>query len=369
MKPHLTAILATCLLLLFAGATAAKPPNILIILADDMGFSDIGSYGAEIDTPHLDRLAENGLRFTQMHNTSKCFPSRAALLTGLYPQQCGMDQSPGKFSNGIFFGEVLRRAGYRTLFVGKHHGTDNPFDWGFDHYRGLRDGAANFFNPGLQRPGEPKPAQKRYGKRVFIFDDKIVQPYTPPAGYYGTDTWTDWVLELLDDGANSDKPFCLYVSYQAPHDPLQAHERDIAKYKGRYDVGYAAIADARYKRQREMGLLDERFPRSVPTHRDWAALSPEEKADQTRRMEVYAAMIDSLDQNIGRLLAKLQAMGELENTLILFASDNGASAEVVNIGKGPIGAIDRWASLEKDWANVANTPFRHDKNDSFEGGT
>jgi len=350
------------------GAAAIKKPNVLIILADDMGFSDIGCYGAEIDTPNLDRLAGNGLRLTQMHNTSKCFPSRAVLLTGLYPQQCGMDHGPGKFTSGIFFGEVLRRAGYRTLFVGKHHSTDNPYDWGFDHYRGMRDGAANYFNPGLQRSGEPRPAQKRYGKRVFAFDDTIVQPYTPPSDYYSTDTWTDWALELLEDGRASGQPFCLYVSYQAPHDPLQAHEHDIAKYAGRYEVGYEAIAAARYRRQQEMGLLDQRYPRSQPTHRPWDALSTEEQADQVRRMQVYAAMIDSMDQNIGRLIAKIEAMGELDNTLVLFAADNGASAEVVRIGDGPIGAIDRWASLERDWANVANTPFRLFKNNSYEGG-
>lgn len=348
---------------------AAEKPNVLIILADDMGFSDIGCFGAEIATPHLDRLAEGGLRMTQMHNTSKCFPSRACLLTGLYAQQCSMHDGPGRFENCVYFGEVLKRSGYRTLFIGKHHSTDNPVDWGFHHYRGLRDGACNYFNPGLQRPGEPKPAQKRYGRRTFCFDDKVVRPYTPEKGYYSTDAWTDWALELLEKYEQEDKPFCLYVAYQTPHDPLQAWPEDIAKYEGKYDAGFEAIATARYERQRKTGLLDDRYPRSAAEHRGWDKLSDAEKQDQIRRMQVYAAMIDRMDQNIGRLVDKIKQMGELDNTLILFVSDNGASAEVVRKGEGEIGSMTRWSSLKRDWANVANTPFRKYKNDSHEGGT
>lgn len=348
---------------------AQTPPNIVIVLADDLGYSDIGAYGSEIPTPHLDALASDGLRFTQMHNTSKCFPSRAILLTGLYAQQVGMHQKPENFTNGIFFGEVLKQAGYKTLFVGKHHGTDNPFHWGFDHYRGLRDGAANYFNPGLQRADEAMPAQKRYGKRVFAFDDEIQQPFTPPKSYYATQSWTDWACELLDQYASSDQPLLLMMSYQAPHDPLQAPDSLIQKFEGRYDVGYEAIAKARYEKQRSSGLLDERYPRSSPTYPDWSTLSEEQKADQVRRMEVYAAMIYSLDQNIGRIIQRLKDQGKWENTIFMFLSDNGASAEVVDKGEGKIGAIDRWASLQKDWANVANTPFRSYKNSSYEGGT
>lgn len=344
-------------------------PNIVVILADDLGYSDIGAYGSGIATPHLDRLAEQGIRFTQMHNTSKCFPSRAVLLTGLYAQQADMHDRPEVFHNAVMVGEVLKSAGYRTLFVGKHHSTDNPWHWGFDHYRGLRDGAANYFNPGLQREGEPKPAQKRYGERVFAFDEKIVQPYTPPKDYYGTDTWTDWALELLDTYKNEDKPFLLYLAYQAPHDPLQAPEESVQKYAGVYEKGYEAISRARYRRQQKMGLLDERYPRSEPTHRKWETLSDSVKADQVRRMQVYAGMIDRLDQNIGRVIEHIKAMGRWENTLFMFASDNGASAEIVRIGEGPIGSMTRWASLGEDWANVANTPFRYYKNYSYEGGT
>jgi arylsulfatase len=344
-------------------------PNIVFVLADDLGYSDIGAYGSEIETPNLDRLAANGIRFTQMHNTSKCFPSRAVLLTGLYAQQSDMHDRPEAFHNSVMIGEVLKGADYRTLFVGKHHSTDNPYNWGFDHYWGLRDGAANYFNPGLQRVGESMPAQKRYGERVFAFDGDTAQPYTPPKDYYSTDSWTDWSLELLDKYKDEKKPFLLYLAYQAPHDPLQAPEETIKKYKGVYEKGYEAIAKARYQRQQETGLLDKRYPRSAPTYPVWESLSDSAQADQVRRMQVYAAMIDRMDQNIGRLIKHIKEMGEWQNTLFIFASDNGASAEEVSIGEGPIGSMSRWASLQKDWANVANTPFRYYKNYSYEGGT
>ncbi len=346
-------------------------PNVVFILADDLGYSDIRPYGSEIETPRLQRLAEEGMRFTLMHNTSKCFPSRAELLTGTYSQQSHMHDEPGAFENTVMIGEVLNRVGYRTLFVGKHHSTDNPTNWGFDHYWGLRDGAANYFNPGEKRPVDPgEPAQKDWAyPRTFVFDDSVAAPYTPPEDYYSTDTWTDWALELLGRYEDEPEPFFLYLSYQAPHDPLQAPEETIEKYEGRYDEGYGAIRDARYNRLVESGLIDEEtFPLSEPTHRDWDSLSAEEKEDQARRMEVYAAMIDRMDQNIGRIVDYLEERGELDHTLLMFASDNGASAEVVRIGEGPIGSVTRWASLQEDWANVGNTPFRYYKNYSYQGG-
>lgn len=352
--------------------TEASRPNIVIILADDLGWSDIGCYGSEIPTPNLDRLAREGMRFTQFHNTAKCFPSRACLLTGLYAQQCGMHTTANsRQENAVTFGRVLHDAGYRTLMVGKHHGLDNPYEMGFERYQGLRDGAANHFNPGLPRDGEPVPAQKRPGGRTWCFDETVLTPYTPERrDFYSTDVFTDWALELLEPGDEDDeRPFLLYLAYQAPHDPLQAWAEDIARHQGVYDLGYEAIAEARYQKQLRLGLIDNaRFPRSAPVHRDWQALSDEERADQTRRMTVYAAMIDRMDQNIGRLLDHLEAAGTLQNTLILFASDNGASAEVVDIGEGRIGSMTRWSSLGPDWANVANTPYRNFKNYSHEGG-
>lgn len=352
------------------GAAVVTRPNIILILADDMGWSDLGCYGGEIETPHLDRLSENGLRFTQFHNTSKCFPSRACLLTGLYAQQCGMDRThmqPIRYA--VTLAEVLKSAGYRTLMTGKHHGVDNLYDRGFDHYWGMRDGASNYFNPGLPRAGEEVPAQKRLGQRVWCFDANVVQPYTPKEkDFYSTDYYTNWALDFLERYQAEDKPFFLYVAYQAPHDPLHAWPRDIVRYRERYKVGYEAIARARYTKQKALGLIDASFPRSKPTFPDWETLSPEKQADQVRRMAVYAAMIDCMDRNIGRLLSWLEENNEWDNTLVLFASDNGSSAEVVRIGSGEIGSATRWASLEGDWANVSNTPFRFFKNYSYEGG-
>ncbi|MCG8526896.1 MAG: arylsulfatase [Opitutales bacterium] len=342
-------------------------PNIILIVADDLGWSDLGCYGGEIATPHLDRLANRGIRFTQMHNTAKCFPSRACLLTGLYSQQAGMTGPNAKFQNATTLAAVLKETGYKTIAVGKHHGTDNLHDIGFDHYWGLRDGASNYFNPGLQRKGEPKPAQKR--SRTWCFDDKVINPYTPKdPNFYTTDAYTDWAIDFLDRYKEDPAPFFLYLAYQAPHDPLHAWPEDIEKYEGRYDEGFEVIAEARYQKQLELGLIDDRHLRSIPTHREWHRLSEAEKKDQTRRMEVYAAMIDRLDQNIGRLIKKIDALGEMQNTLILFVSDNGASAEIVEIGNGPIGSIDRWSSLKADWANVCNTPLRLYKNYSHQGG-
>jgi arylsulfatase len=360
-------ILAGGMLLTGLPADAAGPsgarPNIVLILADDLGWSDIGCYGSEIDTPNLDRLAKGGIRFTQFHNTSKCFPSRACLLTGLYAQQCGMDRSFGKLKNAVTLAEILRVAGYRTLMAGKHHGTENPFERGFDRYFGLRDGCCNYFNPGKQRPGEGKPAQKR--TRTWCIDGKTFKPYTPPEkDFYTTDYFTKYALSYLSQYRNEKKPFFLYLAYTAPHDPLMAWPKDIAKYAGRYKAGYAAIRKARFERQRRSGLIDASFPLSGSTYGSWGS-----QQDEARKMAVYAAMIDRMDQNIGKVLDAIQAMGKEKNTLVFFCSDNGASGEVVKIGgPGEIGEMTRWSSLGGKWMNVCNTPFRFGKNSSFEGG-
>jgi len=353
--------------LLAALAHADERPNVVFVLADDMGYSDLGCYGGEIATPHIDRLAAEGLRFTQVYNTSKCFPSRACLLTGAYAQQVGMDKRPREIRGGVTLGEVLRAAGYRTFWSGKHHGTENPYERGFDRYYGLRDGACNYFNPGVQREGEPLPAQKR-PNRFWCIDGETHSPYSPPAGFYTTDAFTDWALQFLEEGRDSERPFFLYVAYNAPHDPLQAWPEDIERYAGTYDEGYEAIRAARWRRQRELGLFGEQVPLAPPEHRPWEQLDETQRSDQVRRMQVYAAMVDRLDQNVGRLIAKLEELDALENTLFVFASDNGASSEVVRIGEGEIGSMTRWASLGGDWANVANTPLRRYKNHSHEGG-
>ena len=365
------------LLLIFSGLISAQEkPNIILICADDLGWSDIGCYGSEVQTPNLDKLAEGGMRFRQFHNTSKCFPSRACLLTGVYAQQNGYSKDfKQPIKNAVTLGEVLKTAGYRTLWSGKHHGLENPVTRGFDRYYGLKDGACNYFNPGNQRPGEGAPARKgapaKKTVRSWCIDSVMYNPYTPQEkDFYTTDYFTNHAIGWLEEYKNEEQPFFLYMAYNAPHDPLMAWPDDIAKYKGKYNEGYEKIRKARYQKQLEIGLIDNSFELSEPTYQDWDKLEDSVRKDEIRKMEVYAAMIDRLDQNIGRILAKLKEIGKEKNTLILFVSDNGASAEMVNITDdyGEIGTMTRWASLGEDWANVGNTPFRFYKNFSYEGG-
>ena len=352
-------------------------PNVVFILVDDLGFSDIGAYGSEISTPNIDKLASNGVRFSNAYNTSKCFPSRACLLTGLYSQQIGYNKTfKLSMSHAITLGELFKMTGYTTMWSGKHHSIENPINRGFDHYSGLLDGASNHFNPGLQREGEGIPAQKRNFKkntnapyRNWVIDGKIINPYTPEKDFYTTDAFTDYALEWIDE--KNDSPFFLYLSYTAPHDPLMAWPEDIKKYKNKYDVGYKVIRENRFLKQKQLGIISENTQLSKPEYQNWKGLSAEERAIEIQRMEVYAAMIDRIDQNIGKLLSKLEAIGELDNTLILFASDNGASSENSELGidnSGPIGSATHWRSLQKNWANVSNTPYRQYKNWSHEGG-
>lgn len=338
-------------------------------MADDLGWSDIGSYGSEVETPNLDWLAENGIRFTQMYNTAKCNTSRAALITGLYAQQVGYEATYLQpLKNGITIGELLQSAGYRTLWAGKHHGFDHPMDRGFDRYFGLMEGASNHFNPGPRRENEPQPAQKR-PDRPFYEDRKLYQPFGPPKDYYSTDYFTKYALQWLEEYKEEDKPFFLYLSYTAPHDPLMAWPEDIEKYKGKYSEGYEVVRQKRFEKQKKLGLIDEKYILSDATHVPWQSLSDSLKKVEELKMEVYAAMIDRMDQKIGEIIQKLRVLDKLENTVFLFLSDNGASAEVVNIpGDGKIGTVGHWTSLGQDWANVGNTPLRFYKNYSFEGG-
>lgn len=347
-------------------------PNIIIICADDLGWSDIGCYGSEINTPHLDRLASEGMRFTQFHNTSKCMPSRAALITGAYAQDCNYHKThKNPISNAVTIGEVLRTVGYRTLWSGKHHGKENPIYRGFDHYYGLKDGCCNYFNPGNQRKGEPAPARKR--TRYWCIDSTEFLPYTPEAeDFYTTDYFTKYAIKWLDEEKDSQKPFFLYLAYTAPHDPLMAWPKDIDKYKDVYKVGYDVVRQNRYRKQSKTGLIDSSYQLSVATFSYWNDLSDKDKEIEAQKMAVYAAMIDRMDQNIGILMNHLEESNQLNNTLIFFVSDNGASAEVVNLrddnDNAPIGSSERYVSLGKNWANVCNTPFRYFKNYSYEGG-
>ncbi|MCK4749956.1 MAG: arylsulfatase [Bacteroidales bacterium] len=368
------------LLTAFMALAGCKPdqerPNIILISVDDMGWSDLGCYGSEIKTPHIDRLAEQGMRFTRFHNTSKCFPSRACLLTGVYAQQCGYHKSFGQpLMNAVTLGEVLREAGYITLWSGKHHGLENPIYRGFDHYYGLKDGACNHFNPGEQRPGEGAPARKgnpgNKRSRAWCIDSVMYNPYTPEVyDFYTTDYFTHYAVDWIEEYKDDDRPLFLYLAYTAPHDPLMAWPEDIGMYKGLYDEGYGAIRRKRYAKQLEIGLIDSTYRLSEATHHDWDTLSEDLRREEARKMEVYAAMIDRLDQNIGGLIDKLVETGRVDNILILFVSDNGASAEMVNIEDdyGEIGSMTLWSSLGPQWANVSNTPFRYYKNYSYEGG-
>lgn len=359
------------------GTTTKKTdkPNIVLILVDDMGYSDIGCYGGEISTPNLDKLANQGIRFTQMHNTSKCFPSRSCLLTGVYAQQNGMSVNPESFDNSISLGDLVKTQGYRTLQSGKNHSKKSLYDFGFDRVYEFLGGATNHFNPGKQRQGEPEPIFKG-GPDNWNIDDKTYKPYNTNKDFYSTDYFTKNAISYLEEYKNDKKPFFLYLAYTAPHDPLMAWPEDIAKYRGKYKVGYKAIRDARYEKMLALGMVDPSMKLSKQTAKDWDLLTDQEKDQEDLRMAIYAAMIDRIDQNIGKLIEKLKQTGKLDNTLILFVSDNGANAENAegnfekkgNNGTGLPGTVSYWASLKEDWANVSNTPYRLFKNNSYEGG-
>lgn len=347
-------------------------PNIILILADDMGYSDVGSYGGEIQTPNLDQLAEHGVQFTQFYNTAKCFPTRASLMTGLYSHQVGMGRSPDHFNkNCVTIAQVLKMAGYRTLMVGKWHGTDLPVKMGFDRYYGLVDGAVNYWNPGEKRPGEPSPGRKtQMYPRTWAIDSIVYKPYTPgDPDFYVTDAFTDYALSYLDTYREEDKPYFLYLAYTAPHYPLHAWPEDIAKYKGRYLGGYDSLRALRFQKIKDLDL----FPGGIrlsprdPEVPDWKNVENQEEEDL--KMAVYAAMIDRLDQNIGRVLDKVREMEEWNNTVILFLSDNGACAEVAEYTPQILpGPMESYRSLNISWANATNTPYRKYKNHDFEGG-
>ncbi|MDF7799962.1 arylsulfatase [Pontiellaceae bacterium B1224] len=351
---------------------SSSKPNILLIMVDDMGYSDIGCYGGEIQTPNIDSLAENGVRFRHFYNNAKCGASRVSLLMG----RSNIEASQRSYANPTL-GNVLQSAGYHTYCSGKNHSSVNLFERGFDHYYGLRDGMCNHFNPGLQREGEPDPKSKKDSRTwcddalTFETSDPAYQHYFPK-GFYTTDAFTSKGLEYLNEWEKekTGNPFFLYLAYTAPHDPLQAWPRDITKYKGVYDAGYGAIRQARYEKQQAIGLLDPATsPLSPATHEDWSLLKADEQAERARIMETHAAMIDCIDQRIGDVIQKLKAMGVYENTLILFCADNGA--EKIGPGKAAedIGTLDTFYAIGRDWSNVANTPHRMHKLSAYNGGS
>jgi arylsulfatase A-like enzyme len=374
----------------YAVAQRGQRPNIVLILADDMGFSDLGCYGGEIKTPHIDSLASQGLRFRQFYNAARCCPTRASLLTGLYPHQAGVGHMvdtgrpdlpsyQGDLNeNCVTIAQVLRAAGYRTMMSGKWHVTpvspskhNWPLQRCFERHYGTIHGAGSFYDPvTLTLNNEPAQPEGR--------------------DYYYTDAITNYAERFLDELGRGPAPFFLYLAYTSPHWPMHAFESDIAKYKGRYKDGWDALRAQRHKRMTEMGVVDAKWPL---TPRDAAAPAwgdEPHKEWMERRMEVYAAMVDRMDQNLGRLLAKLRAMGQEENTLILFLSDNGGCAEELrgvsnalhvpkqtrdgrpvrfgNLPEVMPGKDDDYQSYGLPWANASNTPFRLYKHWVHEGG-
>lgn len=350
-----------------------KRPNIVLILCDDMGYSDIGCYGSEIKTPYLDSLAAGGIRYSQMYNTSKCTTTRSSILTGRYVT--GASYSPN-YDKGPTIGEALKKVGYRTLWSGKNHSTILPPERGFDRFYGFQGGACNFWNPGdkLQNGGK-FPHIKAY---QWMVDDKWLPKYIPEdPNYFMTDVITDNAVSWLKQYAGEDKPFFLFLAYNAPHWPLHAPDKDIAKYKGVYDVGYQKIRQARYKKMIEMGVID---PQTAPLYpgkiAEWESLSESEKKLEAKRMEIHAAMVDNMDQNIGRVVELLKEQKEFENTLFLFLTDNGASHErdkrafknYKPTGNEKMGGVMSYECIGFNWAQVANTPLARHKTTSHEGG-
>jgi arylsulfatase len=390
---------------LIAGAAQPARPNIILIMADDLGWSDIGCYGAEIDTPNLDRLAKDGIKMTQFYTTPRCCPTRASLLTGLYSHQAGIGHMmedrgiPGYrgelAKDTLTIAEQLRRAGYATSMVGKWHVAhilfdakrqlnhesqkpfwDNKDNWplqrGFDRYHGTIHGVNSYYDP-------------------FSLVDGNTPLYTKPenAAYYYTDAISDKAVAEIEHHASNNKPFFLYVAYTAPHWPLQAPEAAIEKYRQRYLAGWDKIREQRHQRQIAMGLVDKNWPLSPRDPRAQPWTDTHERAWEANRMATHAAMIEIMDTGIGRICDRLKAKNLDENTLVIFLSDNGACDEridpkwydvpsrlrdgtPVKVGNANravmAGPEDTWQSYGPPWANVSSTPFVRYKHFTHEGG-
>ena len=380
-------------------------PNIIVILVDDMGYSDLGSYGGEIRTPNLDRLSANGLRFTQSYNSARCCPSRASLLTGLYSHQAGIANFTGKDqtaelgpaylgrlnNNCVTLAEVLKTAGYSTYGVGKWHVGDqsNPTDRGFDEYYGFIKGhSAPQWDPSYYH----RYPETRTPELSFIDD-----------AFYATEAFNDYAVEFIDQAQQKDNPYFLYLAHSAPHFPLHAPEETRDSYLDIYRRGWDVLRRERYARQKESGLATENWQftqRSiVPIEENdaiangysgkqnpaWEDLSQDRREDLAYRMAVFAAMIEHIDRGIGRIIDRLQKTGELDNTLILFTSDNGACYEwgpfgfdersrlgVTHLHTGAelkkIGGPDTYHSVGSAWSCLSNTPLRMYKHYNHEGG-
>jgi len=329
----------------------ARRPNIILILVDDMGYSDLGCYGGEIQTPNLDRLAAEGLRFSQFYNTAKCAPTRTSLLSGLYWQDSGQG-----IKSGITMAQALRAADYRTLAVGKWHLNGNPVDRGFDRYFGHLSGGTDYFA----------------GNDTWRLDSESFTDFGP--GFYSTDAKTDYALSFIDESREQfpGKPFFMYLAYNAPHFPLQAWPEDIAKYRGgSFMVGWDQLRQDRYDRLVAMGLIKSQWPLSprpdyIPA---WDSLTAPEKEFEDKRFSAYAAMVDRMDQNIGRVMQKLEELKIERNTLVMFLSDNGGCPfdRKRDYAIEPGTPESKW-EYGVAWANVSDTPFRNYKRNQHEGG-
>ncbi len=357
----------------------AARPNIVVILVDDMGFSDIGCYGSEIETPNIDRLADHGLRFTQFYNCGRCCPTRASLMTGLHPHQTGighMTAPPGKplGINGAYQGflndncvtlaQVLKSAGYHTLMTGKWHLGSNtrgtwPLQRGFDKFYGGLTGAFNYIKPG--------------GDRAMSRDN---EPIETDDSFYVTDTFTDEACQYITEVSQADDdPFFLYLAYNAPHWPLQPKWNDFQKYKGKYTDGWEALMKKRLAKQKSLGLFADDLEPAPHVGPTWNSLDESKQDELDTIMAAYAGCVDSIDQNVGKLTKHLESLGKLDNTIIVFLSDNGACQEGGVLGQYKPG-WEKDSPLETvegirqglAWANASNTPFRLYKHFVHEGG-
>ncbi|WP_433832329.1 arylsulfatase [Flavobacterium anhuiense] len=366
--------------------TASSKPNVILIMVDDMGYSDLGNYGSEIKTPNLDRLAKEGTRLREFYNNSICAPTRASLLTGQYQHKAGVgyfDVNLGLPAyqgylnkESLTLGEVFRSGGYSTLMSGKWHvGSEDQAQWpnqrGFDKFYGILKGAANYFDT------KPLPFGKTAYPVKMIRNNEELHPKDD--SYYFTDEIGNNAVTFLDEQNKENKPFFLYLAFTAPHWPLQAKQVDIAKYRGKFDEGWDVLREKRIKKLRENGII---LPNQTIAPRDqevpeWDKLTYDEKQFWKAKMEVYAAMVDNMDQNVGKVLDKLKALKKDKNTLIIFIADNGAQGgfNTYNPLKrglvrndGPVGSSGSFDYQEQNWAYLSNTPLQDYKNNMHEGG-
>lgn len=386
MRINLFWLVVCCLFAWSTQAPAAEQPNIIFMLADDMGYSDLGCYGGEIATPNLDRLAAGGLRFTQFYNTARCWPTRAALLTGYYAQQVHRDGLPGLGGGGRgkrqawarLLPDFLKPHGYRCYHSGKWHIDGKVLAGGFDRSLDVRN-QGNFFTA-----------------KGNLLDDVPVKPAADESGYYSTTATVDHAISCLKEHADeyADQPFFQYVAFIAPHFPLHALPEDITRYKDTYVDGWDNMRQHRFSRQQETGLLETTLsklepdvgppyhfpdalkklgPGEVNRPLPWTKLTEEQRRFQATKMAIHAAMVDRMDREIGRLIAQLKAMDQYENTLIFFASDNGASAEIMvrhggHDPKAAPGSAATYLCLGPGFSSASNTPFRRHKTWVHEGG-